>query len=128
MNSIRGAFAWVLVAVMLLGLIPSRVLAQQPAQPSQPDPMQGVVREDRPTPRGVDGYDVGAGVVTVLRLPFNIALCAVGTAVGTALFALTLGSGYKASTRVVEEGCAQKWLVRGHDLRPSHGPPEYSER
>jgi len=41
---------------------------------------------------------------------------------------LTLGSGYKASTRVVEEGCAQKWVIRGHDLRPLHDSSAYSER
>ncbi len=119
MNTIRGVAAWVLVVVMLLGPIPLQALAQQPAQPSQPEPMQDVLKEDGQPWRGVDGYDVGAGLVTVLRLPFNIALCAVGTAAGTALFALTLGSGYKASTRVIEEGCAQKWFVRGRDLRPS---------
>ncbi len=119
MNSIRGVAAWVLVTVMLLGLIPPGALAQQPAEPSQSDPTQDVVKEDGQPWHGVDGYDVGAGVLTVLRLPFNVALCAVGGAVGTALFVLTLGSAYKATTRVVEEGCAQKWLVRGHDLRPS---------
>ncbi len=127
MNSIRGVAAWVLIAVMLLGPIPPGALAQQPGQPSQPDPTQDVVKEDGQTWRGVDGYDVGAGVLTVLRLPFNVALCAVGSATGIALFALTLGSGYKASTRVVEEGCAQKWLVRGQDIRPPHGSPAYSE-
>jgi len=119
MNSICGVVAWVLVTVMLLGPIAPGALAQQPAQPAQPDSTQDVVKEDGQPWHGIDGYDVGAGVVTVLRLPFNVALCAVGTTVGAALFALTLGSAYKASTRVVEEGCAQKWLVRGHDLRPS---------
>ena len=118
MNSIRGVAAWVLVAVMLLGPIQPGAWAQQPAQPSQPDPTQDVAKEDGPTSRGIDGYDVGAGVLTVLRLPFNVALCAVGSVVGTALFVMTLGSAYKASTRVVEEGCVQKWVVRGHDLRP----------
>ncbi len=119
MDSIRGVVAWVLVSVMLLGPIAPGALAQQSVEPSQPDSTQDVVKDDGQAWHGIDGYDVGAGVVTVLRLPFNVALCAVGSAVGTALFALTLGSAYKASTRVVEEGCAQKWVVRGHDLRPS---------
>ena len=97
MNSIRGVFAWVLVAVMLLGPIPPQALAQQP------DTTESVVTEGgRPT-SGIDGYDVGAGVLTVIRVPFNVALCGVGGVVGTVLFVLTLGSGYKASTRVVEE-------------------------
>ena len=120
MNSTRGVAAWGLVAMMLLGPVQPSALAQQPASPSQPAPMQDVTKEDGPTPRGIDVYDVGAGVVTVLRVPFNIATCAVGSAAGTALFVLTLGSAYKASTRVLEEGCAQKWVVRGDDLRPAH--------
>lgn len=119
MNSIRGVVAWVLVTAMLLGPIAPGAFAQQPAQPSQPDSTQDVVRDEGQAWHGVDGYDVGAGVLTVLKLPFNVALCALGGVFGTALFAMTLGSGYKASTRVVEEGCGQKWLVRGHDLRPS---------
>jgi len=86
--------------------------------------MQGVVNEGGRV-RGIDGYDVGAGVLTVVRIPFNLGLCAIGTVLGTALFVLTLGSGYKGSTRVVEEGCAQKWVVRGQDIRPLHGA--YSE-
>jgi hypothetical protein len=128
MNSTRGVAVWVLVAVMLLGPIQPWALAQEPAPPLQPDPMQGVAKEDARIRSGVDGYDVGAGVLTVLKIPFNLGLCAIGTVLGTALFALTLGSGYKASTRVVEEGCAQKWVIRGHDLRPPHGSSAYSER
>ena len=121
MNSIRGVAACVLVVVMLLGSVPPSAWAQQPAPPSPSDPMQDVPREEGRGAHGVDLYDVGAGVVTVFRLPFNLALCGVGGVVGTALFALTLGSSYKASTRVIEEGCAQKWIVRGADLRPAHG-------
>lgn len=118
MNSIRSVTAWVLFTVMLLGPIAPGALAQQPAQPSQPDATQDVVKEDDQMLRGIDGYDFGAGAVTILRLPFNIGLCVLGTAVGTTLFMATLGSAYKTSTRVIEEGCAQKWFVRGHDLRP----------
>ena len=121
MNSTRGVAAWVLVTMMLLGPVQPWALAQQPAPPSQPAPVQDVLKEGGSTPRGIDAYDVGAGVVTVLRVPLNIATCAVGSAVGTVLFALTLGSAYKASTRVLEEGCAQKWVVRGDDLRPPRG-------
>jgi hypothetical protein len=72
--------------------------------------------------RGTDIYDVGAGVVTAAKAPFNVALCALGGAMGTALFLMTLGSAYKASTRVIEEGCAQRWVIRGDDLRPRGAP------
>ena len=128
MNSTRGVAACVLVAMTLLGPIQPWALAQQPAQPLQPDPTQEVVNEEGRGRRGIDGYDVGAVALTVFKLPFNLGLCAIGTALGTALFALTLGSSYRGSTSVVEEGCAQKWIIRGQDIRPLHGSSAYSER
>jgi hypothetical protein len=138
MNSTRGVIACALVGVILFGPL-SEVLAQQPAAvppapaavppapaaaPPAPTvaPPPGVVVEmvtpEPPPARGRDIYDVGAGVVTVAKAPFQVALCALGGGFGTALFLLTLGSAYKASTRVIEEGCAQKWIVSGDDLRP----------
>jgi len=120
MNSTRGVIACALVAVMLCGPV-AEALAQQPASPAAAPP-PGVVVEmvtpDPPPVRGRDIYDVGAGVVTVAKAPFNVALCALGGGLGTALFLLTFGSAYKASTRVIEEGCAQRWILSGDDLRP----------
>ena len=128
MNSIRRVIAYALVAVILFGPLAPRALGQQPApQPSQPGAVD-VNPPERQTVRGVDMYDVGAGVVTVAKLPFNVALCALGSAVGTALFFMTLGSAYKASTRTIEEGCAQRWIVRGDDLRPRGAPGIFPER
>ena len=76
-----------------------------------------------PPPRrvGADIYSFGAGVMTVAKMPFNVGLCAIGTVLGAGLFLITLGSGYRASTRVVEEGCRGPWVVRGDDIRPD-GP------
>ena len=125
MNSTRRVIAWALVGVFLFGPL-SEAFAQQPA--SQLAPPSGVVvemvtPEPEPEPtRGRDIYDVGAGVVTVAKAPFNVALCGLGGIFGTSLFLLTFGSAYKASTRVIEEGCAQKWIVSGDDLRPRGGP------
>jgi len=120
MNSTRGVIACALVAVMLCGPV-AEALAQQPASPAAAPP-PGVVVEmvtpDPPPVRGRDIYDVGAGVVTVAKAPFNVVLCALGGGLGTALFLLTFGSAYKASTRVIEEGCAQRWILSGDDLRP----------
>ena len=129
MNSTRGVIACALVAVIVSGPL-SEALAQQPA--SQPAAPPGVVVEmvtpEPPPMRGRDIYDVGAGVITVAKAPFNVALCALGGGVGTALFLLTFGSAYKASTRVIEEGCAQKWIVSGDDLRPRGGPGIFPDR
>ncbi len=120
----RGVIASMLAAMILLGSVPAVSVAQQPP-PSPPPPpvlMPDVVKDDdSATLRPFDLYSVGAGVFTVARIPLNIGLCALGTVVGSGLFLVTLGSAYRASTRVFEEGCAQKWLVRGDDLRPVRG-------
>jgi hypothetical protein len=117
----RGVIASMLAAMLLLGSAPAVSVAQQPPPPPPPPPvlMPDVVKEeDRPTMRPFDLYSVGAGVFTVARIPLNVGLCALGTVVGSGLFLATLGSAYRTSTRVFEEGCAQKWLVRSDDLRP----------
>jgi len=131
MNSTRGVIACALVAVILCGPV-AEALAQQPA-PAPPAPVAAppapavaappgvvveVVTPEPPPVRGRDIYDVGASVATVAKAPFNVALCALGGGLGTALFLLTFGSAYKASTRVIEEGCAQRWILSGDDLRP----------
>ena len=119
---IAGAFA----AVIVLGPLGPRALAQQPAP--QPAVVVAAPAAEAPVARGIDGYDVGAGIVTVAKTPFNIVLCALGTGTAITLFALTLGSAYRASTRVVEEGCGQRWLVRGDDLRPRGAPGVFPDR
>src|SRR5258706_15515770 len=121
----RGVIASMLAAMILLGSVPAVSVAQQPPPPPPPPPpvlMPDVVKEDDSArTRPFDLYSVGAGVFTVARIPLNIGLCALGTVVGSGLFLATFGSAYRASTRVFEEGCAQKWFVRGDDLRPSRG-------
>jgi len=118
----RGVIASMLAAMILLGSVPAVSVAQQPPPPPPPVLMPDVVKDDdSATLRPFDLYSVGAGVFTVARIPLNIGLCALGTVVGSGLFLVTLGSAYRASTRVFEEGCAQKWLVRGDDLRPVRG-------
>jgi hypothetical protein len=112
--------ASMLAAMILLGSLPAVSVAQQPAPPPPPVLMPDVVKEDdSATLRPFDLYSVGAGVFTVARIPVNIGLCALGVVVGSGLFLATLGSGYRASTRVFEEGCAQQWFVRSDDLRPA---------
>ena len=120
MNHHRSVIACALVALVFLGQVPS-ALGQAPPPPPAPAVVEMMPAEG-PMARNADLYDIGAGVVTAARLPFNVALCGLGTALGTALFFLTLGTSYKATTRTIEEGCAQRWLVRGDDLRPRGAP------
>jgi hypothetical protein len=128
----RGVIACLLTVVVVLGPLAPRARAQEPASPAPLAPPPGVVVEvipaDRPMVRGTDIYDVGANVVTAAKIPFNVALCTLGAAAGTALFLMTLGSSYKAATRSFEEGCAQRWVIRGDDLRPRGVPGIFSER
>jgi hypothetical protein len=122
MTTTRGVIASMLTATILMASLPTASLAQQPAPPPPAVLMPDVVKDD--TGQAVtpfDLYSVGAGVFTVARLPFNVALCAVGVGVGAGLFAVTFGSAYRATTRVLEEGCAQKWVVRSRDIRPLRG-------
>lgn len=146
--SVSRFVAWTILAAMLAGLVPPPASAQQPSQapvaapptaasaaqtpappPSgasagpapggQPDLFEAAVKTGVQPQRESDIYDVGAGAVTVLRAPFKAGLCAVGGGVGLALFVLTLGSAYRAATRIVEEGCSGKWVLSGDDLRPA---------
>lgn len=110
----RLVAVWLAVALLVAGPLAPLASAQQAAP--QTDQMGTEVKPRRP-----DAYDVGAGVYTVLKAPFNVALCAVGGVVGAALFAVTLGSAYRATTRVIEEGCGGPWIVRGDDIRPEVG-------
>jgi hypothetical protein len=109
MNSTR-VIASLLTAMILWGSLPAVALAQEPA----------------PTSSVLTPYlhSVGAGVFTVARIPFEVGLCGAGAVTGILLFLVTLGSAYRATTRVLEEGCAgQKWSVRSDDLRPSRPSP-----
>ena len=125
MNEGSRVLASALVALVFLGMLPPSTLAQQSAPPAVPASQPAVVEvmpAEQPAAHRADIYDVGAGVVTVARMPFNVAICGLGAVTGTALFVLTLGTAYRATTRVFEEGCAQRWIVRGDDLRPRGAP------
>jgi hypothetical protein len=111
---VRLIAACVTVVVLAVGPLQPVAVAQQ----AQTAPAAAAESAPAASPRRTDVYDVAAGVVTVAKAPFNVGLCALGAGFGAALFALTLGSGYRASARVVEEGCRGPWVVRGDDLRP----------
>jgi hypothetical protein len=99
-------------------------LAQQPAQSApemQPDLFQERMKAARGAERNEVAYNIGAGVANVFMVPGRVITCALGTVVGIAVLAVTLGSGYKAAAAAGQEGCGGKWIVTGEDLWPD--PP-----
>jgi hypothetical protein len=116
----RSLVVWLLV-ISFAPALSSAVLAQPPAPPMEAELFPEAVKIRAPEPPEPDVYDASAAVVTVLKAPFNVALCAIGVGVGAGLFAVTLGTGLRAAAWAVEEGCARRWVVTGDDLRPD-GP------
>ena len=109
----------VVAALALTGLFQPLALAQQQ---SQSDPFRQSVTPARPPgPRGPDAYDVGAGVMTVIGMPLKGIVCFLGGVTGLTLYIATFGSADRASAAIVREGCVQRWIVRGDDIRPD--PP-----
>ena len=115
----------IVIALLATGPL-SPVMAQQAAQPEiSPDAVPAT--SERPPLLGGAGYNTAATVITVAKTPFNILLCGLGGVTGAALFLVTLGSGYRAATRAVAEGCRGPWIVTGDDIRPdrSHSTAAY---
>jgi hypothetical protein len=129
-RSIAACLALVLVA----GPLSTLASAQQAPPPPSPQvqtstspPAPAEIRHERRV-RRTDGYDVGAGVMTVLKVPFNVVLCGLGVVAGSVLFAATLGSAHRATAAVFEEGCGGPWVVRGDDIRPDDRTGGWYER
>lgn len=111
MKRLRRAVAMVVVAGLAVSgpLQPLAEAEQAPAPESR---------------RGPDAYDVAAGAMTVIGAPLKAVVCGLGGVVGLTLFVLTFGSADRAAAAVVREGCEQRWVVRGEDIRPE--PPASS--
>jgi hypothetical protein len=61
----------------------------------------------------------------VVGAPLKGAVCLIGGVAGGTLFLATFGYADRQAAAVVREGCDQRWVVRGDDIRPD---PEYSSR
>jgi hypothetical protein len=115
-----------LVALLLTGPLAPIAGAQQPqpAQPSQPgqppapDLFQETLKAEREADRMRGSYDAGAVAVNVFLVPGRAITCFLGGVVGVAVLAATLGTGYKAASAAMHEGCGGKWMVTGDDLKP----------
>jgi hypothetical protein len=109
--------ASLLVAVLLAAPLTSIASAQQPTQPA-PDLFQETLQAEQERERNRGMYNAGAVAVNVFLVPGRAITCFLGGVVGFAALAATFGTGYRAASAAVHEGCGGKWMVTGDDLRP----------
>jgi hypothetical protein len=114
MNSgVRLIAAMAVLALVLAGPLAPLVAAQQPVMPPRTD-----LDADRVSERqGPDVYDAGAVAMTAIGMPLKAAVCAISGVLGLTLLVTTFGSAHRGSAALVEEGCGQKWILNGDDLR-----------
>ena len=119
-NAFRFVAVPVLAGLLLAGPLAPLAAAQQPQTDAFRETMKGGPHEVHPGDVEFNeaGYGVAAGVATVFLVPGRAITCAVGSAAGVAVLALTFGSAYRGFARMLEEGCGGKWIVRGEDLMP----------
>ena len=119
---IRVASA-LLIALMLASPLAPIANAQQP--PAPPPPSQEMIdqtlraQQAAEADRGI--YNAGAVATNVFLIPGRAITCVLGGAVSFVLLATTFGTGYRAASATMHEGCGGKWMVTGDDLRPE-GP------
>lgn len=103
----------VVLAVVLTLSGPLNVLAQSKESEATPAPAEGSASPDlRDLP-----YMVGSGIATIVNLPLRTGLCVLGSGIGLFVMVISFGSGYRAATRVVEEGCGGPWLITPAHLK-----------
>ena len=107
-----------LTAVLLAGPLTPLAGAQQATQAPAPDLFQETLKAERDTERSRGSYDAGAVAVNVFLVPGRAITCVLGNVVGLVALVATLGTGYRAASAAVHEGCGGKWVVTGDDLRP----------
>jgi hypothetical protein len=109
--------ASLLVTILLAGPLTPIAGAQQPSQPA-PDLFQETLQAEQERERTRGMYNAGAVAVNVFLVPGRAITCFLGGVVGFAALAATFGTGYRAASAAVHEGCGGKWMVTGDDLRP----------
>jgi hypothetical protein len=107
-----------LTALLLAGPLVPIAGAQQPPQPPAPDLFQEQLRTQQEAERSRGAYDAGAVAVNVFLVPGRAITCVLGGVAGFVALAATFGTGYRAASAAVHEGCGGKWMVTGDDLRP----------
>jgi hypothetical protein len=107
-----------LTALLLSGPLAPIAGAQQPTPPATPDLFQETLKAEQDNDRNRGAYDAGAVAVNVFLVPGRAITCVMGGVVGIVALAVTFGTGYRAASAAVHEGCGGKWIVTGDDLRP----------
>jgi hypothetical protein len=107
-----------LVALLLAGPLATIAGAQQPTPPAAPDLFQETLTAEQEQERSRGAYNAGAVAVNVFLVPGRAITCFLGGTVGVVALLATFGTGYRAASAAVHEGCGGKWLVTGDDLRP----------
>jgi hypothetical protein len=112
-----------LIALLLATPLATIANAQQPPAPPPPTPemYQQSLRAQQAAEADRGIYNAGAVATNVFLVPGRAITCILGGAVSIALLAVTFGSGYRAASAAMHEGCGGKWMVTGDDLRPE-GP------
>lgn len=116
MNGVRWLSLFLAVALLVTGSLAPAGWAQQPDAVKATE--QRMVMEPEPKGMSPEFYSIAAGAATVVNIPGRTVLCVTGTAVGLAVLLITFGSGYRAATRVVEEGCRGPWVITADDVKP----------
>lgn len=116
MNGFRWLSLVLAVAVLLNWPLALAVQAQQPQTPesSQEAPTAPAPQAEEP---GAGAYDLLAVGANVVNIPGRAVTCLLGTAVGFAVMAITLGSGYRTAAWVAEDGCRGPWVLTADDLK-----------
>jgi hypothetical protein len=118
----RVVAAAVALCIAVAGPLAPYAAAQQPSQPTapaQPELFREQVKVPPESERHAGLYTAGAVAVNVFLVPGRAITCGLGgLAAGTVLL-VTLGTGYRAASAVMHEGCGGKWIVTGDDLRPA---------
>src|SRR6266513_2283328 len=103
---------------------PAQMPAPPPAPMPEPRPAQQTAQQPQPRqelPKREDyessaPYIMGATIANFVFVPGKAVTCVLGLAVGSGLFLVTLGAGYKGSAAFAKEGCGGKWILTGRDL------------
>ena len=115
MNGFRWLSVGLVVALLLAGPLSAVGWAQQPKVLYE----EAVKGPEASAPARLPDtvYEVSAIAVNAVRIPGKTALCLLSTGIGLAALAATLGTGYRTTAWIMEEGCGGPWMVTARDLK-----------
>lgn len=136
----RVVAAFLSIALLLPGLPGPVAHAQQPPAPAAPQPdiftesLKASAQPPEEAPKTPwtgrldrEAYEGMAVVASGFLVVGRTITCVAGGALGLVSLVLTLGTGYRFATAVVEEGCGGKWTVEAEDLLPDRPMSEAAE-